>query len=717
MERRPAVKRMTLLLSILVGCGGDRSPARPPEPTFSGGVAALIYERCATCHRPAGAAPFALLTYEEVREHGERIVRMTTSGRMPPWQPSRPVGVFLDERRLAPDEVELLQRWVDGGMPIGEASAVPEPPQWTEEWSMGAPDMIVELETPYVVPADQDEMFRNFVLPVSLDRTRWVRAVELKPGGPRVVHHATVALDATHASRDLDARDPGPGFDGMGSAGGAEHPGGVFIGWTPGKSTAAGAAPMSWALHPGADLVARLHLRPADHAVEIRPSVGLYFADAPPERLPVAVQLGYQAIDIPAGEPAYEVRDSFPLDVPVDVLSLYPHAHYLGRLVQAWADTPAGERIWLLEIPDWDFNWQDEYRFREPVRLPAGSMLHMRYTYDNTSDNSRNPSDPPVRVTYGPRSVDEMADLIVQTLPLSRDGTSVLSRAVDRKVAAIKLEGYELALREQGEDARLRYNMGIAEAARGNAAEAETQLRRATTLDPRFAEAFINLGIVLHQQGRVAEALASYERAIRLAPDEPRAHHDAGVALQELGRIDEAERSFRRAIAADPSLAVSHKQLGRLLEARGDLPRAIESYRMAAEHGPDDPETPMWLGRALAATGDGVGALERFRTAAELAPGSPRPLLAMADLLAGYPDPAVHRPDEAVRLAERAAELTGRRDPVALLSLANALGAAGSVPRAIETGEEALAIARQANVASLVRAIETRLARLRQEGR
>lgn len=704
------------LASLLVGCV-DASQARRSEATFSGGVAALVHERCATCHRPGGAGPFPLLTYEQVREHGPRIVSMTGSGAMPPWPPSRPVGVFLGERRLTESEVALLARWVDDGMPVGDTTGVPSPPTWSDGWALGTPDLVVEAQEPFVVPANAEEMFRNFVLPVPLDRSRWVRAVELRPGAHGVVHHATLVVDPTPASRALDAQEPGPGFDGMGSAGGAEHPGGVFIGWTPGRSALPVGAGLSWQLHPGTDLVARLHLRPGEQPVEVRPAVGLYFAEAPPERLPVAVQLGVQAIDIPPGEPSYELRDSFALEVPVDVLSLYPHAHYLGRLVQAWAETPSGERVWLLEIPDWDFNWQDEYRFREPLRLPAGTVLHMRYTYDNTSHNPRNPRDPPVRVTYGPRSVDEMADLIVQTLPLARDASASLARAVDRKVAAIKLQGYELALREGNEDAPLRYNMGIAEAARGRPAEAEAHLRRATVLDPSFAEAFINLGIVLHQEGRLTDALASYERAVRLAPDEPRAHHDAGVALEELGRAQEAERSFRRAIEADPAFALSHKRLGRVLEARGDLAGAVGSYRLAAQHGPDDPETRLWLGRALAATGDGVGALEHFRAAAELAPEAPQPLLAMADLLAGYPDPSVRRPDEAARVATRAVELTRRRDPVALLSLANALGAAGDVQRALAAGEEALAIARQAGAGPLVEAIEARLTRLRQTGR
>lgn len=710
------MRRALLLVPLVAACAdaAEIGTDRPAEPTFSGGVAQVIHENCVTCHHVGGSAPFPLLDYEQVREHGQRIARLTRARAMPPWPPSRPVGVFLDERRLTEDEIELIQRWVADGMPLGDGERVPDPPHVVDEWALGMPDLVVEMDESFLVPPDEDEMFRNFVLPVELDGPRWIRAVELDPGGAHVVHHATLVVDRTPASAELDRRDPEPGFDGMGAAGGAAHPGGVFIGWTPGKSAAPEPADLAWQLHPGSDLVARLHLRPVDEPVEVRTRVGLHFADGPPERPPVTTQLGVQAIDIPAGESAYVVRDSFPLPVDVDVLSVYPHAHYVGKRIEAWADTPAGERIWLLEIPDWAFDWQDEYRFREPVRLPAGTTLHMRYTYDNSAANPRNPSDPPIRVTYGPRSVDEMADLVVQTVPVSASGSAMLAQAVDRKIAEIKLQGYELALELGSEDALLRYNMGIAEAARGRLAEAEAHLRRATALDPQLAEAHINLGIVLHQQGRAPEALTAYTRASEIAPEEPRAHHNAGVALQELGRPQEAERRFRMAVEADPSFALSHKRLGRIAEGRGDLPGAVSSYRQAVEHDAADVEARLWLGRALAVAGEGVAALEHLRAAAELAPDAPQPLLTMADMLAGYPDPSVRQPAEAVRLASRAAELTRRRDPVALLTLANALASAGDLATAIRTGEEALAIARQRGPAGLVQAIEARLARYRQ---
>jgi tetratricopeptide (TPR) repeat protein len=704
--------RLASAAAIFLSAAACDSESR--SATFSGGVAEILHRDCAGCHRPGGGAPFSLLTYEEAREHARRIATMTGTGAMPPWPPSRPDSAFVGERRMSEGDVALLAEWASSGAPLGDAAAVPDPPTWEGGWRLGEPDLVVSAEVSYTVPADTSEMFRNFVLPVELNGARWVAAVELDPGSARVVHHATLAVDRSTASRRLDAEDGEPGFDGMGPAGGAEHPGGVFIGWTPGHTPASARGSdesAMWRLTPGSDLVVRLHLRPTDEPVTIAPRVALHFSDGPPQRLPVAVQLGAQWMDIPAGERAYVVEDSFRLPTDVDVLSVYPHAHYLADTVQAWADTPSGDRLWLIEIPDWNFDWQDEYRFAAPVQLPAGSTLRMRYTFDNSSANAQNPNDPPVRVRYGSRSVDEMADLIVQTLPRDRAGSSALAAAVERKVAEITLGGYRLALESGEDDALLRYNMGIAESAAGRMAEAEAAFRTAIRLDPTMSEAFLNLGIVLHRQDRVAEAVDVYERALALDAGSALAHHDLAVALDELGRDAEAETHARRAVAIDSTFAAAHKRLARFERGRGDLSRAAASYRRSLANDPDDAEAHMELGSVLAGTGDGIGALGSFRAAHALAPDSPVPLLAMADLLAGYPDPAVRQPAEAVSLARRAVELTRRADPVALYSLANALALSGDLAGAVRTAEEALAGARQAGNAGLARAIETSLAR------
>jgi hypothetical protein len=252
--------------------------------------------------------------------------------------------------------------------------------------------------------------------------------VDLRPGDAHVVHHARLMVDTTGTSRTADAADPEPGFDGMQATRTAQNPPGHFVGWTPGRVPHPGDAELAWTLNPGTDLVLQLHLRPSGHARTVRPEIGIYLADGPPAVRPSLVMLGTEIIDIPAGDSAHVVTDAYTLPVPVDLLSIYPHAHYLARTMTGRARLPDGRIEPLIHIPDWDFNWQDEYRLARPMSLPTGTTLEMRYTYDNTDGNPQNPHAPPRRVQYGSRSTDEMADMIMQVVPRSAADGEVLDR-------------------------------------------------------------------------------------------------------------------------------------------------------------------------------------------------------------------------------------------------------------------------------------------------
>ena len=300
---------------------------------------------------------------------------------------------------MSTSKIEKIVRWVDSGAPEGDPADLPEPPAWPEGWQLGTPDLVLELEEPFVVPAEGKDLYRNFVLPIPVTEPRFVRTLEFLPDNPRLLHHAVMRVDTTGSTRELDARDPGPGFAGM-SMGRAALPDGRFLGWAPGKSPDPGDEDAAWRLEPGMELVLQMHLRPSGREESIRPSIGLHFASEAPTKHPRALTLSSSQIDIPPGESAYTIEDTFVLPVPVEVLSVYPHAHYLGKDLQAFALLPDGGTRWLMRIDPWDFDWQDQYRFAEPVSLPAGAKLVMRYTYDNSAENPANPSSPPRRVVY-----------------------------------------------------------------------------------------------------------------------------------------------------------------------------------------------------------------------------------------------------------------------------------------------------------------------------
>jgi hypothetical protein len=254
--------------------------------------------------------------------------------------------------------------------------------------------------------------------------------------------------------RKLDLADPAPGFDGM-VFGGAKMPGGRFLGWTPGKTPDPGTDERSWQLTSGADLVVQVHLRPSGKPEAIRPKIGLHFATRPPSKIALSMELSSTDLDIAAGETDYRVTDSFQLPADVDLISVYPHAHYVGKQLDGYVLLPDGTRRQLIEIDDWDFNWQDAYRLAQPLRLPKGSVIHMDYRYDNSAANPRNPSSPPQRVVYGPNSTDEMAELILELEPVNPADLSVLDDAFMAKWLSGQITTTERKLAAAGNDPKL----------------------------------------------------------------------------------------------------------------------------------------------------------------------------------------------------------------------------------------------------------------------
>ena len=570
--------------------------------TFSRDVAPILYVNCVGCHRPGGIGPFSLTTYTDARRRAADIAAATAGRRMPPWKPVPGHGRFRNERRLADVEIAALARWAAAGAPEGDPADLPDLPA-AGDWQLGTPDLVVTMEASFQLTAGGADVYRNFVLPADLGTRRWVRAVELRPGagGGRVIHHARILLDATGASRSLAAEDAEPGYDGL-MLDHARFPAGHFLGWAPGKTPVELPDPLAWPLDPGTDLVLQLHLLPARDPVDVQPAIGLHFADRPAMLTPVSVLLTSKAIRIPAGAPAHVIEDSYRLPIAVDVLGIAPHMHYLGRRVEAWATLPDGEEEPLLRIDDWDFNWQDEYRYREPVHLPADTRLRVRFTFDNSSGNPRNPNSPPVTVGFGPRAGDEMAELMLQVLPVGDMG--VLARSLALKRARDDILGYQSLLRADPADHVNHAALAVRYLDVGQVALAREHLERAVALAPDFPDAHYNLGGVALAEGDTAAAIAAYREAIALRPDYPEAHNNLGGLLTAAGALDEALVHYRLAVRFDPGHSGAHYNLANVLLARGETAEAIRHYRLAREAAPNDPDVASALARALALAGN-----------------------------------------------------------------------------------------------------------------
>ena len=418
---------MTRVLSILTLFPVLALAAEPP--TFSKDIAPLVYANCSSCHHDGEVAPFNLLTYHDVQKRAKQIVKVTNSRQMPPWHAEPGFGDFQSDRRLSESQLATFKSWLDAGCPEGDARDLPPVPRYTEGWQLGQPDIIVKMPEAYPIKADGPDVFRVFVMPFDVPEGKYVKAVDFRPGNRKITHHAMTFLDSTGAARKLDAADPGPGYSAMGGVG--FLPTGGMGGWAPGAPPHRFPDGAAKAIAKGTDLVLQIHFHPSGKAESEQAMLGIYLTDEKPTRSLVTLPLGVRStIDIAPGVKNYKWADSITLPVAVEVPGLTPHAHYLCKDMQVWATLPTGEKQWLIWIKDWDFNWQGQYRYKAPIKLPAGTKISMEYTYDNTAENPRNPSSPPKRVHRGEQTTDEMGITFIQAIPENQAGALALRKAM-----------------------------------------------------------------------------------------------------------------------------------------------------------------------------------------------------------------------------------------------------------------------------------------------
>jgi hypothetical protein len=398
--------------------------------TFADQIAPIIYHQCANCHHPGEAAPFSLTSYEEVKKRGALIAAVTKSHYMPPWHAAPDFGEFQGARRLNDEQIALIGQWVKEGMPSGDLAKAPALPHFVDGWHLGKPDLIVTMPKAFPLPASGPDIYRNFVVPLNITADKWVRAVEFHPGTRAVVHHSLFSYDASGTLRKRDGADGQPGFSGM--SGGRSPKSGSLGGWAVGATPVPLAEGLAYPLPKGSDLVLQEHFHLTGKPEMEQSTVGIYFADKAPERRLMGIQVppvfGLGAhLDIPPGEKAYTIHDSFVVPVDVKAWAMGAHAHYLARDMKAIATRPDGAQVPLLWIPDWDFAWQDRYPFKEPFVLPKGTRIDVTLVYDNTADNPHQPSNPPKRVWWGEGSFDEMGSMTVQITAVRKEDEHALA--------------------------------------------------------------------------------------------------------------------------------------------------------------------------------------------------------------------------------------------------------------------------------------------------
>ena len=396
-------------------------PAAAPGleiPVFSEHIAPVIFSKCAACHRDGQIAPFSLINYAQVKKRAKQIAEATHDRVMPPWHADPGVIEYANDRSLTKDQIDLIQRWVAAGAPEGDPAKTPALPKFAEGWELGTPDKIVKTSEPFKVPAEGSDMYRNFVIPLDLDKDTWVNAIEFKPGAPSVVHHVLYFLDTKGKARGYDAADPAPGYNGMGRANGNFR---YLGGWDLGTQQAQLGYGLAWLLPKGSDLVLQVHYHPSGKEVLDQDTVGFHLSDKPTARpwsiVPVPPFFGIlSGIHIPAGEKEYIKQSSFVLPVDIETFAVNAHAHFLGKRMEMTATLPGGEKKWLLKMSNWHFAWQEDYAFKQPLKLPAGTRLDSLISWDNTDANPHQYYHPPRPINWGPRSMDEMGTITLSVM-------------------------------------------------------------------------------------------------------------------------------------------------------------------------------------------------------------------------------------------------------------------------------------------------------------
>jgi peroxiredoxin len=386
-----AGKPVTTPTTEAAGCLiGRAAAARVEGVTYAKHVAPILQARCQECHRPGEIAPFSLLTYDSARGWADTIREVVREERMPPWYADPRHGQFENDRRLTRAESDTLLAWVAAGCPKGDDKDLPPPARFPAGWTIGTPDAVFRMAEEYRVPAAGVLDYQRFTVDPGFKDDVWVQSAECRPGNRAVVHHILVYVQL-----------PGqPTYDRDGTA----H---TLAGWAPGDMPVRYPADTAKRVPAGAKLVFEVHYTPNGTPQTDRSAVGIVFAKKPPERAVETNVLANMLVRIPPRAADHEGRLVYVFRDDALILAFMPHMHLRGVSAKYVATYPDGRTETLLSVPDYDFNWQSIYRFKEPLKVPKGTRLTWTGKWDNSADNPRNP-DPSKEVRWGLQTWEEM---------------------------------------------------------------------------------------------------------------------------------------------------------------------------------------------------------------------------------------------------------------------------------------------------------------------
>jgi len=430
----------SILVAMITLASAGSAVAQSAAPTYSKDVAPILNKNCTNCHRPGEIAPMSLLTFKDARPWVKSIGTQVSKGAMPPWHADPAYGEFLNDRRLSAAEKDTLLRWVNAGGPEGDPKDLPTPPKYADGWAIGEPDAVFAMQEDYPLPASGTIAYQYFEVPTSFADDRWVQAFEVRPGNHAAVHHVIVytrppaapAQPRSQPSGQEPARPrPQPAItfaDGMdipsGQTGGPPPPDGQKKAVGPNDRPAPKLGPSVGAYVPGngfrvyqpgtatklaagATIIFQMHYTTTGKATTDRTKIGLVFSKTPPKTPLVGTALINGALHISAGDPDARVDAEMTLNRDFQLWSILPHTHVRGKRWIYEATFPDGRKQTLLSVPNYDFDWQTDYIYKEPLKLPKGTVIHATAWYDNSAANKSNP-DPTKDVWWGDQTFEEM---------------------------------------------------------------------------------------------------------------------------------------------------------------------------------------------------------------------------------------------------------------------------------------------------------------------
>ncbi|MFT4784972.1 MAG: hypothetical protein ACI9I8_000079 [Cellvibrionaceae bacterium] len=404
--------------SLLMGQDLDQTYYRDIQP--------IIYQNCVQCHQPGQSGPFSLLTYEDLANRSNMIQYVIKNRYMPPWYADPTYQNYLNERGLTDKEIESIVDWIKSGKVAGIPVDTLEIPDGLIPNK--SPDLRVEMNNVYQIPAKGIDDFRFFHMPTNIEEDKYLQAIEFIPGNSRYVHHSRIMADTTNNIEGIDGlSEMDPSVYDFQKVPLADD---FLYGWVPGNFPLFFPDGVGKKLYANTDLVLNIHYAPSSSIQSDRSAIQLYFSKKKVKREVQTMILREndivnQPFFLPADQKPTFFIQSDTIESDISLISVMPHMHYLGKSFESYAVTLASDTIPLIRIPKWDFNWQTMYQFEGYLKIPAGSVIYAIAAYDNTVNNPLNQYFPPRNVTYGWRTVDEMMNLVFYYLDYKKGDEKV----------------------------------------------------------------------------------------------------------------------------------------------------------------------------------------------------------------------------------------------------------------------------------------------------